>query len=446
MGTCLQRLIPLLLGWVCLAPLPAHAGEPLGVPLSLAEALWASADADEQIGVAELQLVASRAATAAALSSLLPTPGAGLSRIESGDEMMFLRAGVGYPVATYKVWRPTLDVSAPLLAPSSIGDLVAAGRAEKAEGQSLEATRQAVLYGVVRAYYQALSTHSAVEVARASAASARSLEAAAESRQVAGTETRVGVERARADRITAEGAVDQARFAADQADLSLAYSSHLPLTAYVLSEPERPAIPGSSSDDRVERARADRPDIRAAGWTAAAAAAAVHAAGLGLSPELRLGFSWQYTLYDREDLRAQLPAERWSLGLQLEWDLPGIIGPAADVRAAQAARRQAQLEQNRLEREAEAWVRSAELALQAAEADLQVSVQIDVLAQANLDAGMRLYQEGLATGLEVTTLKTERDAAAAELVSARLARDLAEVDLLEALGLDPLATYAPGAP
>ncbi len=438
-----RRLLPMLLASACLAggAMQARGGEDDAVPLTLAEALQASDDADEQIGQAELDLEVIRADTAAALSALLPTPGVGLSRIESGDEMMFLRAGNGYTLATNKVWRPTLDVSAPLLAPSAIGSLVAAGRAEKAEVRNLEASRQQVLYGVVRSYYLALSAHSAVEVSRASADSALTLEAAAESRLAAGTETRVGVERARADRITADGAVEQARFTAEQADLGLAYAAHLPLSAYTLTVPVRPEMPGASTDDRVEQAREDRPDIRAADWTAAAAHSAAQAAGLGLSPELRLGFSWQYTIYDRQDLRDELPAERWSLGLQLEWELPGTIGPAADIRAARASQRQAQLEQARLEREVEALVRSAELALRAAEANLQVAFEIDVLAQANLGAGLRLYQEGLATGLEVTTLKTERDAAAAELVGARLARDLAEVDLVESLGLDPLTTY-----
>ena len=88
---------------------------------------------------------------------------------------------------------------------------------------------------------------------------------------------------------------------------------------------------------------------------------------------------------------------------------------------------------------------TAVVAVSSAEAALQVAREIDALAQANLEAGMRLYQEGLATGLEVTTLKTERDAAAAELVGAQLARDLAEVDLLEVLGVDPLQAYGAAA-
>lgn len=418
----------------------AHAGDS-PTPLTLAEALHSVAGEDELIGMAEQDIEAARADTTAAASALLPTPGLGLSRIVSGDEMMMLRTGLDYPVAEYKVWRPTFDVSTPLIAPSAIGGLVAAGRAENASRSRLDATRTQVAFGVARAYYEALSAHSVVEVSEASASAARTLEAAAESRLAAGTETRIGVERARADRITAEGAMEQARFAADQADLALAHAAHLPLVSYALTAPVRPDVPGSSTEERVQLSRVDRPDIRAAEWTESAAAAAIHSAGLSLSPEVHLGFSWQYTRYDREDLREQLPAERWTLGLQLQWELPGILGPTADVRAACALRNQARLELNRLDREASALVRSGELALEAAEAALQVAREIDTLAQGNLDAGMRLYQEGLATGLEVTTLKTERDAAAAELVGAQLARDLAEVDLLEVLGVEPLRAY-----
>ncbi len=413
--------------------------------LTLAEALRAAAEGDEWIGIAEQDLEASRADIASAASALLPTPGLGLSRIVSGDEMMMLRTGLDYPVAKYEIWRPTFDVTTPLIVPAAIGGLVAAARTERASRSTLDATRNEVAFGVARAYYQAMSAHSAVEVSQASASAARTLEAAAESRLAAGTETRIGVERARADRITADGTVEQARFAADQADLTLAHAAHLPLGSYRLSSPQRPSLPGSTTEERVVLAQADRPDILAAEWGERAAEAAVHAAGLGLSPELRLGFSWQYTRYDREDLRAQLPSERWTLGLQLEWELQGIVGPVADVRAARATRNQARLELDRLDREAAALVRSSELALEAAEAALQVAREIDALAQANLEAGMRLYQEGLATGLEVTTLKTERDAAAAELVGAQLARDLAEVDLLEVLGVDPLQAYGAAA-
>ena len=75
------------------------------------------------------------------------------------------------------------------------------------------------------------------------------------------------------------------------------------------------------------------------------------------------------------------------------------------------------------------------------EVAVTVARERDSVAQANLDAGMRLYREGLGTGLEVSTLNADRDEAAAELLRAELRRDLARVDLLEAVGADPLDVF-----
>ncbi len=409
-------------------------------PLTLAEALAGAAGGDETIGVADEELEEARAEVVDQAAGLLPTFDLSASRGQGGDQQLFQPGKDVEAVTDHTFWRAESMFSAPVLAPSDIGDLVAADREMRAQEETALATRHEVLFDVVRAYYEALWAHSGIQVAEASAEVARTLEDAAQRRLGAGTETQIEVDRARGDRIEAEGEAQAARFEALDADLVLAHAACVPLEALELSVPQRPAVPGASSHGRLALAREGRPDLRAHHWTSLAAASAVHAEALTLAPELQVRWSTRYTTYDPEDLSR--PPHTWTLMLRADWQLPGILEPAAEIAQARAQQRRADLELQRAHRETELSVRSAEISLEASEAAVAVARERDGVADANLAAGMRLYEEGMATGLEVSTLKAERDAAAAELLGAALERDLAEVDLLEQLGVDPLEVYA----
>jgi outer membrane protein len=408
-------------------------------PLTLAEALFSAAGGDEVIGIGEQDLALARAEVTDQTSSLLPTLEFSGGTGRTGDELGFLFGQSATSATEYAFWRAETLLTAPLLAPADIADLVVASRALDAQEHQLRTVRYEVLYDVVRTYYEALSAHQAVQVAQATAAEALALEDAAQRRLDAGDETRIGVMRASGDRIAADGAVEQARFDAHAADLALAHAAHLPLQVYALSAPAAPPPPTATPDRRIQEARTDRPDLAVARWDARAAEAAVHAEGLELAPELQLRWGHRYSRYDPED--ASIPANSWTLMLRATWELTGMIEPVADIRAARAQQRRAQLSVSRLDRVIELDVRDAEITLEAAATALVVARERDAVAQANLEAGMQLYREGMATNLEVSTLRADREAAAAELVGSALDRDLSEVGLLEVLGVDPLAAY-----
>ncbi len=424
---------------VLCAPGPAAAQR----SLTLAEALQSAAVRDETIGIAEQDVASARAGEAAAGADLLPTAALSASRVRTDEEISRELGGGGEVIIQrLEYGRADLSLSTPLVNPTGIGELVAAGEARLAAVQQQHATEQEVLYGVVRTYYAALSARSAVRAAEASADAARTLEEAARGRLAAGTETVLGVDRARADRIAADGALEQARFLAQSSDLALAHAAGLPLAepaaeAFALHVPERPTPPGGGTGVRIDLALIGRPDLLTARYSARSARTGITAAALRLAPELSLDWSWRYN----ENSGFSGDPESWTLTLQASWALPGLIGPAAAIASARAGWRRADLQVRQLERSLDLEIRSAELALDAAEAALVVARERDALAQANLDAGLRLYTAGLATGLEVSTLNSERDEAAADLVWSTLERDLAEVALLEALGEDPLAVY-----
>jgi len=408
--------------------------------VTLGEALRGAQLQDEEIEAAEQDVLSARAEVLERTSRLLPTLELSGGPGKGADESFFLWVRGETTEIDYTFWRAEALFAAPLLAPSDIGDLVSADRSLRAAEQGADATRLVVLFGVVRAYYEALSAHSAVQVARASAEAARALEEAARRRLDAGTETLIEVERARGDRIAADGAVQEAIYAAQMADLGLAHLARLPSRSFSLAVPERPALQDEDDEERLGLALADRPDVLSLRWSLLAAKVAVHAEALTLVPELQVRWSTEYAFYSPDTTRST-PHE-WALMLQADWELPGLLEPAADIASARADERRAEMALQRLERDAELAVKTAEIALEAAEVAQIVATERDTVAQANLEAGMRLYEGGLATGLEVSTLKAARDAAAAELVRASLERDLAEVGLLEVLGADPLVAYA----
>jgi len=434
-----HRARTLLVGAVLCAftliPRPAMAQR----SLSLADALRSALGEDEVIATAGEEIEVAKADTATAASNLAPTIDIATSfshanqyrEVESGGNVTTQESQFDYV-------RADANINAPIADPSGIANLVSADQARKAVRAERDATRDDVLFGVVRAYYAALSAHSAVQAAQASAQAARTLEDAARGRMAAGTETILGVDRARADRIAAEGTAEQAGFLEQSAHLALAHAAGLPLEPLTLTTPARPTPPGGGTDARVDLALGGRPDLLSARYAVRSSRSAVAAAALSLAPSLHLRWDYRYStaavsLFEDQD--------RWFLRIQAQWILPGLFGPVAEISRSHARRRQATLAVNRIERTMELEVRSMELALDAAEAALRVARERDALSQANLDAGLRLYQAGLATGLEATTLNSERDEAAAELVWSTLARDLAEVDLLQVMGEDPLIVY-----
>ena len=408
--------------------------------VTLGEALRGAVQGDEEILAAEQDVESARADVLKRTSRLLPTLELSGGPGKGADEAFFLWVRGETTEIDYTFWRAETLFAAPLLAPSNIGELVSSSRGLRAAEQGADAERVGVLFDVVRAYYKALSAHFAVKVARASSQAARALEIAAQKRLKAGTETTIEVERARADRIAAEGAALEASYDAQIADLGLAHLARLPQAPYTLTPPDPPRLPDENDEQRIELALTGRPDVLSQRWSYRAARAAVHAQALSLVPELQVRWSTEYSLYNPETTRST-PHE-WALMLRADWELPGLLEPAADIAAARADERRSELALQRLERDIELAVRTAELAREAAGAALGVASERDIVAQANLEAGMRLYEEGMATGLEVSTLKSARDAAAAELVRAHLERDLAEVALLEVLGIDPLTAYA----
>ncbi len=427
------RLLILLAVAVVFGISPASAQQGANRTLTLAEALQGADQRDEEIAAAGQELEVARADVASAASDLMPTVDLSAARAQ-GSGVMDLD---DYTYAEKKqYWRSEVEVSTPLLDLDDVGDLVAAKGEQKAAGAELDATRHQVLYAVARAYYEALACHASVDAARASTDAAVALEEAIRVRKGAGTEIQLEVDRARADRIVAEGERQQAAFEARAADLALAHAANLPLEPFTLTTPGRPQIPGNDTPSRIDLAGVGRPDLLSAQHSLGAATARRKAAGLELVPDIGVAFSGRYT-----DVRDDREPERWRLMLEARWTLPGLIDTPADIARARAEERQAALSIDRLERDLELSVRIAEIELDAAEAALQVAEERDAVAHANLEAGMRLYSEGLATGLEVATLKTERDAAAAEVLEKHLARNLAEVDLLEVLGIDPLEAY-----
>ena len=136
-------------------------------PLTLAAALRSAAGTDETIGIGEQELALARAEVLDQTSSLLPTLEFSGGTGRTGDDLAFLFGQSATSATEYAFWRAETLLTAPLLAPADIGDLVVASRSLDARKQQQRLVLYDVLYGVVRTYYEALSAHQAVDVPRA---------------------------------------------------------------------------------------------------------------------------------------------------------------------------------------------------------------------------------------------------------------------------------------
>ncbi len=413
---------------------PACAAAANPEPLTLEDALRNASMQDETVLAAGETLEVARAGVADATANLLPTVEVSAAQA-FGSGVQDRIDGTYAEKPSYR--RAELEVRVPLLDLDEVGGVVAAKRERRAAAARQEMTRDQALYAVARAYQEALSAQAAVESARASVDSAVALERATRIRVDSGDEIQLELDRVRADRVVAEGKAQQAAFAAEVAVVRLAYAANLPAEEYELIPPQRTTIPIPDTDSLDGLAGLGRADLRCSHWTFEAARARRRAAGLELVPDINLELNGRYT-----DIRDDRDPERWRVMLVASWTLPGLIDTPAKMKRARAVERRAELDVRRLQREIDLSVRTAEIHLAAAQAAVVVAEEHASIASDNLAAGMALYEGGLATGLQLTTLRASRDGAVADLQEALLTRDLAEVDLLEELGVDPLEAFA----
>ncbi len=402
------------------------------------EAAWASAEAES------LELRQAQARTREAGTLRLEAASMQLARVSTQWTAAFndreiavpeeLLVGIDPsltvpPLQTREALGGSLTVTQPLLRAALVPAVQAASRAWRAAQADEAQVRQGLRAAVARAYWGLVAARAGEEVAQTNLELAEAQAALADRRIAAGLEGRraglqgrLGVSRASRELLAATDAVAEA-----EAAWSTLFGEEPPTD---LQAPPTPQVP-TSLEEALATALARRPDLLAADQRWQALRKQRAAEDLAWAPTLDLAFQARFNL--NPTLFNPAPAQA-GVGLQLNWDLFD-----GGLRIARSQQRKAQAGAARLERDLRgrdarqdvrlAWHRlqRAGIAVEAVEAEV-------ALAEEDLELASRGLEAGAGTLFEVQGARLSTAAARLARIRERTARDLAAIDLLEAMG------------
>ncbi|MEN9787196.1 MAG: hypothetical protein RLZZ299_2460 [Pseudomonadota bacterium] len=350
--------------------------------LTLDEAVRAVEDVHPDAVVAELQAARAHAEALGAAAAAV-----GAVRWEGAA-----------PMPEAAPWQDAVTATVRLADPARVLAALERGAAARTRDAVAGATRFEAGYAAARLYVDAVAAEADLSATLLGEARARATLEATGARVDAGLEAglaagsaRLGLLEAEAARVRAEAARTVARDRLARA-LQRALPEDEPLAAVSLPWGPPDAWPGE--------AEAGSP------WLGVARAGV----GEARAGELRAwgGLLPRATLQARRAWRTGAP---WQVGLDVRWDLPGVVGPLAGVRAGVLGRRVAEVRLDGLARDLALAARVARAEARAAAAELAVAEARASLAEEALGAGQARLAAGLAGPLEV--LRVQDDAARA---------------------------------
>lgn len=420
-------LLALALAW----PAPAR-GE--GAGMTLEQALELAAEESEDFEVVREQVLRARLARDRAWAPILPRLTAQGTLTHADREIVF-----GDRILQLQdAFAGSLSATLTVFDGPAIPGIARAYRGEAAAAAAAEWTRAGLLFEVATAFYAVAAAANLVAAAERSLETAGEHRAAVEARRQAGEALGIDERRARAEVVTAEEALVEARAARASAEDYLAFlvGREPPLALAPPPEPPAPGGAAEASEESVE----DRADLRAAALEVAAAEDGVTAAWMDYLPTLAVTGTYRAS----QNTGFSGDPDSWQIVLTLDWVLyDGGLRRATRLEEASRVR-EARAGLRRLSREARRQVREALRDLEAATARVRTSRERLGLAEETRSMILRRYQAGLSTSLEVTDGDDALRQADVQVVAAELDLALRRLALLHALGLDPLGREVSG--
>lgn len=282
-------------------------------------------------------------------------------------------------------------------------------KAVQAESSSREAQ---VLEEVTLAFYDALNSREAVQIAEDQVKARQAHLHDAIQLVEAGTAAQFDVKRDEAAFAQAQQQLLEAQNRANLARVRLFVLVDRPDHGEVL-EAAPPDLPVPPAGD-LESALQNRPDLQASRWAVQAADARAHLAETQDAPNLGL-----QTDYTTRNATGFAQANQWTVGLSLQ--IPLFDGGLADARAGQAREVAEQLRALLEQGERNARLELESLRLEATNRRERIDVArrtIDSAAEALRIARLR-YQNGLSTNVELLDAQAALTAAQQDLLNAR---------------------------
>lgn len=313
--------------------------------------------------------------------------------------------------------------------------------AREAADARLVQFRRDLLAGVAEAYFAALATEALVGVSERQLALAREQEEVTAARVAAGAALATDELRARIDRLRAENELVRTRNALQQARVAVGtYARVRPDFALSPVEDATLEAPEGATEQLLQRALAERPDVVASRLQAEMADRDVQAAWWALAPSLGLSGLLRWT-----NAAGFGPDTLWAVSVNLSVPLYDGGGTYADLAAARSGRREAAAARDALGRRIAEEILDARLSLESARARRETARHAVELARRTVELVFQQFRAGTATRLDLADATGALGTAEGELVRDTVDVQLAALRLARAVGtFRPLERPAAG--
>lgn len=424
---------------VVVAGLVAGLLAPGASALSLDEAVQQALSRNERPAILKERRDAARSRIDVARARLKPELSLSADYTRRAHEQVRTTGGVSTVIRDRDDLIATTRLGMPLFDPSA-EPLVRRARllAEGAE-LDLDDERRLLVRDVTQAYLLALSAEQVLQAAERRMQYAEQALGDARARAEAGLASINDVTKVQLELATASREATSARAAREEAYLVLAYliasdvQGPLDPPVTLVSAAEAPPPP---ADELAARAVARRLDVQSRRKLADAWDAYAEEPPRRWIPSLDLNGTHEIFL-DEEDSEGH--GDDWDLSLGFTWDVFDAGLRAAEKRERLAQAGEAELQASVLERSVANEVRRAHVAMTSTQASVREAEQAVDASRRNAEETFELYRQGLRTALEVADAGNRAFDADVSLTRERLALTLAWVDLLVAVGSDPLS-------
>ncbi|AHG89974.1 outer membrane efflux protein [Gemmatirosa kalamazoonensis] len=331
------------------------------------------------------------------------------------------------------LWDVRGRVAANLLDLGALGRVRAAQSAQRATGAEAENQGDLAATQAASAYLRALRAEGQYRARAADSALALDLLGIAQEQLRAGTGVALDVTRAQSQIAQSQAALITARADRDRAQLDLRRALNLSLDTPIRLADSLGTLPANESlpneTDAVQRALANRPDLRAAAAQVEAARRQTSAIKAERLPTVS-AFVDQGNI--GKDLNHMLPT--YDYGVQVSLPIFDGFRREGRVEEQQAVANEAELRRRDLEAQAAVEVRGALLDLRAAREQVAATAERVRLAEQELSQARERFRAGVAGNADVITASLSLNAARTASVDALTAYQTARVSLARAQG------------
>lgn len=417
------------------AAVPAESA-PVSV-VSLDEAYRAALANEEQIKIAERELVKAQLLPWRALALLTPRGDIVGTYLRNKEEISFTRQGtpVGFAgtvstIRPLETWQGIFTVTQPLVQPAFPPAWQLGKSTVRQSQERYGFTIREVLFAVAQAYYSVLRAQAQVTVAQDTLRLAQEELKQAQVRFRVGEVTKTDVLRAEVSVARAERQLIEARNTLQQnlSVLARAIGVREPLSVV---EPPALSYAGEGYEQLLEKAYAHRQDLRAQLLAVDIARQRKNQVVARYFPQVNV--QWQFPRLNPETFANR--DEFWTL--TLNFHVPFFDGGAREIDLQEQNENliQSQLQVDRLRKDIGVEVKTALLNIETLGANLEVLKKEVALAQENYDITSKQYRVGLATSLDVNTALNALNQVRTQLIDQSYAYQIALLALERAVGI-----------